>query len=98
MGFVVQMLGAEMRNDGFENVVTIEGGTDAWVASGLPVLRDRGVAHRMIGILEAMIVVGGIVIRIVYPEPIMIAVLGVVVGGIVVAMYLPIFKMVTLIK
>jgi len=31
-------------------------------------------------------------------EPMMICFLGVVVGGIVVAMYLPIFKMVTLIK
>ena len=31
-------------------------------------------------------------------EPMMIVFLGVVVGGIVVAMYLPIFKMVTLVK
>jgi type IV pilus assembly protein PilC len=31
-------------------------------------------------------------------EPMMIVFLGVVVGGLVVAMYLPIFKMVTLIK
>ena len=31
-------------------------------------------------------------------EPIMIVFLGVVVGGLVVAMYLPIFKLVTLVK
>jgi type IV pilus assembly protein PilC len=31
-------------------------------------------------------------------EPLMIVFLGVVVGGIVVAMYLPIFKLVTLVK
>jgi type IV pilus assembly protein PilC len=31
-------------------------------------------------------------------EPMMIVFLGVVVGGIVIAMYLPIFKMVTLVK
>jgi type IV pilus assembly protein PilC len=31
-------------------------------------------------------------------EPMMIVFLGVVVGGLVVAMYLPIFKMVTLVK
>jgi type IV pilus assembly protein PilC len=31
-------------------------------------------------------------------EPIMIVFLGIVVGGIVIAMYLPIFKLVTLIK
>jgi len=31
-------------------------------------------------------------------EPIMIVVLGVLIGGLVVAMYLPIFKLVTLVK
>jgi len=31
-------------------------------------------------------------------EPIMIVVLGVIIGGLVVAMYLPIFKLVTLVK
>jgi type IV pilus assembly protein PilC len=31
-------------------------------------------------------------------EPIMIVILGVVIGGLVVAMYLPIFRLVTLIK
>jgi type IV pilus assembly protein PilC len=31
-------------------------------------------------------------------EPVMIVILGVVIGGLVVAMYLPIFKLVTLVK
>jgi len=31
-------------------------------------------------------------------EPVMIVVLGVIIGGLVVAMYLPIFKLVTLVK
>jgi type IV pilus assembly protein PilC len=31
-------------------------------------------------------------------EPIMIVILGVLIGGLVVAMYLPIFKLVTLVK
>ena len=31
-------------------------------------------------------------------EPIMIVILGVIIGGLVVALYLPIFKIVTLIK
>ena len=31
----------QLRRDGFDNVVVVEGGTSAWVAAGLPVVRGR---------------------------------------------------------
>ena len=55
---------------GFDNVICVEGGTNAWIAAGLPVVRGRGVIalERQVRIAAgAMVVIGVILGFLVHP-------------------------------
>jgi rhodanese-related sulfurtransferase len=47
---------------GYRNVVVVEGGTDAWIAAGLPVVRGRGVIslERQVRIAAGLLVLTGV--------------------------------------
>ena len=59
-------------------------------------MRDTGLRRRLAWLIAIRAVVGTILLgSATLLEPIMIAVLGIVVGGIVIAMYLPIFDLIS---
>lgn len=49
---------------GYKNVAVVEGGTDAWLAAGLPTVRGKGVIslERQVRIAAGILVLGGVVL------------------------------------
>jgi rhodanese-related sulfurtransferase len=77
-GAAADFFGAELSRDGLDNVVSIHGGTQAWVASGLPTASEHRVRECVIGLLEVIILGAAFAATILYPQPIMLAILAAV--------------------
>jgi rhodanese-related sulfurtransferase len=72
-GATADFFGEEVSEDGLDNVFSIHGGTQAWIASGLPTTSDHRLRECAIGVLEVTILIGAFVAISLYPELIMVA-------------------------
>ena len=74
-GQVAAAVRSELQRDGIDNVVNINGGTEAWAASGLPVCRAAPYREMLFGLLEATILIGTTVAAVIFPSLVMLVIL-----------------------